>query len=306
MENVIMLRCKSCGKELQIPSELEQFSCLYCGEKMTMAEMLSGTDPDPEDEKLVREHLIDCIADYPEYYRRFNRVDYQPAFDSYMAGIRPIFEAMDRCVCAQPFTRQAKLAAYVDQFMADWESFHQKDRRWKNKTSRERMLFDSKLTLAWFTVPAIRELALSVSEDFTELLQREFVKRYPKNIFERTTLAQIKDGFKRRRLCFITTAVCEAEGKPDDCEELSAFRAFRDGWLADEPDGPALTEEYYRVAPLIVCAVDVCDDRARVYDTLRRDYLDPCYTALRAGDPKACKKRYTEMVQMLQSRYHIS
>lgn len=306
MDNTILLRCKSCGKELQIPAELEQFSCLYCGEKMTMAEMVPPAEIDPADERLVREHLIDCIAEYPEYFRRFNRVDYQPAFDSYMEGIRPVFEAMNRLVCAQLSRREALISDYVAQFMADWESFHQKDRRWKGKASRERMLFDDKLILAWFTVPAIRELGLSVSEDFSELLQKEFVKKYPKNVFERTTLAQIKDGFKRRRLCFITTAVCEAEGKPDDCAELTAFRGFRDGWLANEPDGPALTEEYYRVAPLIVRSIDVCDDRARVYRKIRRDWLEPCYQALQKADYPACKQRYTDMVRHLQDRYRIS
>ena len=306
MNETITLRCKSCGKELQIPAELEQFSCLYCGEKMSMAEMLAPAQTDPEDERLVREHLFDCVSAYPEYFKRFNRVDFQPAFDSYLEGITPIFSAMDRCVCAQPARRQELISGYVAQFLAEWESWHQKDRRWKLKTSRERMLFDDKLTLAWFTVPAIRELGLSVSEDFTELLQKEFVKKYPKNIFERTTLAEIKAGFRRRKLCFITTAVCEAEGKPDDCAELTAFRAFRDGWLANEPDGLALTEEYYRVAPLIVRAIDVCDDRERVYAALRRDWLAPCYADIRAGDFQACKRRYTAMVRRLQSRYRIS
>lgn len=306
MNETVTLRCKSCGKELQIPAELEQFSCLYCGEKMRMAEMLAPAQTDPEDERLVRERLFDCICAYPEYFKRFNRVDYQPAFDSYLEGITPIFAAMDRLVCAQPARREELIAGYVAQFLSEWESWHMQDRRWKHKPSRERMLFDDKLTLAWFTVPAIRELHLSVSEDFTELLQKEFVGKYPNNVFQCTTLSEIKKGFNRRKLCFITTAVCEKEGKPDDCAELTAFRAFRDGWLASEPDGAALTEEYYRVAPLIVRAIDVCDDRDRVYDRLRRDWLNPCYAALRAGDKRGCKARYVAMVRELQRRYRIS
>ena len=89
------------------------------------------------------------------------------------------------------------------------------------------------MVIAIFLVPAIRKLALPTSEDFCDVLQKEWVRRYPKTPFYLGSYEEISTGFRKKilGLCFITTAVCEEEGKPDDCEELTAFRAFRDGYL---------------------------------------------------------------------------
>jgi hypothetical protein len=53
-------------------------------------------------------------------------------------------------------------------------------------------------------------------------------------------------------LCFLTTATCRALGKGDDCEELLAFKAFRDEWLILQEDGESLIKQYYQIAPDIV------------------------------------------------------
>ena len=113
-------------------------------------------------------------------------------------------------------------------------------------------------------------------------------------------------GFRKKKflgLCFITTAVCESEGKPDDCAELTAFRAFRDGYLKAQPDGAALIEEYYRIAPTIVMCIDVCGDRDARYAAIREQYLQPCYNALQAGDLAGCKTKYVRMVRDLEREY---
>ena len=51
MENeFVTLTCPACGKEIQIPVELEAFSCLYCGEKLRMADFRTPVNPaDPAD-----------------------------------------------------------------------------------------------------------------------------------------------------------------------------------------------------------------------------------------------------------------
>ncbi len=58
-------------------------------------------------------------------------------------------------------------------------------------------------------------------------------------VFQLTTYEEICQGFQRKKLCFITTAVCAQSGKPDDCPELAAFRSFRDSYLSPNPMGPA-------------------------------------------------------------------
>ena len=116
---------------------------------------------------------------------------------------------------------------------------------------------------------------------------------------------ELAGGFRKKflGLCFITTAVCLREGKPDDCAELTAFRAFRDGYLRACPDGPALIDEYYDIAPGIVLRIDLSRDREARYDAIRENWLEPCYADLRAGNLHSCKERYVEMVRSLEKEY---
>lgn len=44
-------------------------------------------------------------------------------------------------------------------------------------------------------------------------------------------------------------------GLPDDCHELTALRAFRDGYMSAIPGGADDIKEYYRCAPAIVAAI---------------------------------------------------
>src|SRR6185295_8850185 len=39
-----------------------------------------------------------------------------------------------------------------------------------------------------------------------------------------------------RGLCFITTACAQAQGLPDDCEELTVLRGLRDDYIRQLPD----------------------------------------------------------------------
>ena len=299
MEN-ITLTCPACGKEILVPADLEDFSCVYCGAKHRMADLIPRTAPaDEADRAYAEAHLLDCVRDYPDYYKSFNRKKYEEAYQAHRDGTRETWEAMDRYVCAQPERREALLEGFAEAFISQWETFQSG----RKKHSRKRMEFADKLTLAWFTVPAIRGLGLSVSEDFPAILREKFVARYPDNVFELATFEEINSGFRKKGFCFVTTAVCEAEGKADDCAELTAFRSFRDGWLAKTEQGRALIEEYYETAPAVVAAMRWGDDEAARCAELRRDWLTPCYEALLRGDNEGCKKLYVAMMRDLQARY---
>ena len=298
------LTCPVCGREIQVPGELEAFSCVYCGAKLHMTELLHTPAPVEENDRIyAEEHLLDCIRNYPAYFKNFGRKTYPSTFSTYRDGIEESFRAMDRYICAQPARREELMETFVDRFLSDWEAYHRQRKGGEKKSVREKQMFDSKLTLAWYTVPAILDLGLSVGSDFTELLQRRFVEQYPNNVFQCGTYADISSGFQKRKLCFITTAVCRWEGKPDDCAELTAFRAFRDGWLSRQPDGQKLIDEYYDIAPAIVQAMRYADNEAARCAQLRREYLLPCYTALRDNAPDRCKELYIEMVQSLKQTY---
>ena len=100
--------------------------------------------------------------------------------------------------------------------------------------------------------------------------------------------------------CFITTAACEYFGKPDDCYELTLLRQFRDGWLAVQPGGEELIREYYRIAPPIVDALNVSEERDTVYKDIWDRYILPCVRLIEQNDYRACCALYEKMVRNLK------
>ena len=103
--------------------------------------------------------------------------------------------------------------------------------------------------------------------------------------------------------CFITTAVCDSFGKADDCYELTAFRNFRDKWLALQEDGKNLIAEYYDVAPKIVEKINSLSNSAEIYKNIWTDYLSECLKSIEDGDNLNCKKIYVEMVNTLKEKF---
>ena len=103
--------------------------------------------------------------------------------------------------------------------------------------------------------------------------------------------------------CFITTAVCDSFGKPDDCYELTTFRNFRDNWLVEQEDGKSLVAEYYKVAPKIVTNINKFTNAKTIYQMIWTKYLDPCLKFIETGKLTECKDMYVSMVQNLKQKY---
>lgn len=101
--------------------------------------------------------------------------------------------------------------------------------------------------------------------------------------------------------CYITTAICKISNLSDDCFELTALRKYRDGWLMNQPDGPALVKEYYATAPGIVSFIDGLANKDEIYRKLRSRYLDRCLECIEKKLYIDCKKIYIEMVRHLEA-----
>lgn len=97
--------------------------------------------------------------------------------------------------------------------------------------------------------------------------------------------------------CFITTAICDAEGKPDDCDELQTLRKFRDEIMLPNPALAGLVREYYAIAPAIVEGIKKLADNGReVFQLLKMQYLDNVIEAVKAGDIDVAVGEYLQMV----------
>lgn len=115
----------------------------------------------------------------------------------------------------------------------------------------------------------------------------------------------IQSGFKNR-LCYVTTAVCESQGKPDNCYELNLLRNYRDQYLLKEAGEKALVYEYYNVAPTIVKRISRQKNPGAVYDEIWDTYLKPCIQMIENDKKEECKDIYCDMVRQLQKRYLYS
>jgi hypothetical protein len=70
--------------------------------------------------------------------------------------------------------------------------------------------------------------------------------------------------------CFLTTAACEMRGLPDNCDELTTLRRFRDEVLLFSREGRTLVEEYYNEAPSLVPFIKDSDENERVWNDIQK------------------------------------
>jgi len=102
--------------------------------------------------------------------------------------------------------------------------------------------------------------------------------------------------------CFLTTACVHYAGLPDDCKELTGMRNFRDGYLLSLPNGQAMFDEYYRLAPAIVEAIERSDKREHyLADILAR--VRQCVFFADNGNNEAALDVYTAMFDELKNRF---
>ena len=289
--------CPYCGKPILLPEALAEFSCLYCGSRMTLEQLSAGIPDSQESQKAaaaLEEALPGMITGYPQTMLNLTQARFPDYFEGYIAQHGPVLQLAEN-LCQEAL---APLCAAVIEAVSVWCIQNKKPLE-----SMDALLDKPKFTLCLVTVPALRRCAPVRGLALAVALKQAWETRFPGSTFQLGTYEEIAGGFQKKRLCFITTAACRHLGKADDCDELSAFRQFRDTWLINQPGGQALIEEYYRIAPTIVIALDLGSNPESAYKALWQQYLQPCYEALLAGDKAACFTIYTAMVQQLKQRY---
>lgn len=295
--------CPNCGRELEIPQELMEYSCLYCGVRSSLAVETAGSAEDFEQARAaLKEKLALLVKPYDENYKKISKKDFFQTYESYEWGTRQTLLEIDACAALHPEGVAAGAEILAGDTIDEIDRWMQDDSRWKSKHRRETFLFEVRVVLAIFLTPAVRRLGLACAEEYRTALNQAWLRRYPKQVWTPGDYDVMASGFKKRKWCYITTATCAAEGKDDNCAELEAFRAFRDGWLTQH-GGQALIAEYYEKAPAIVACIDWCDSPVERYAQIRERWLSRCYSALCEQDYATCREIYVDMVRTLEKRY---
>jgi len=96
--------------------------------------------------------------------------------------------------------------------------------------------------------------------------------------------------------CFITEAVTSAAGVGDNAEELQVLRQFRDTVMSTTPQGQALVQEYYAIAPMVVEAIAQRPDGLQIFQQIKGEFIDPAVEAAKAGDNQRALQTYAQMI----------
>lgn len=171
------------------------------------------------------------------------------------------------------------------------------------KRKKEHAVIDYNLAFVSFFIPLILYSRDKEMEEMADSMIKNWNKMDAVTMkVGKATFEEINSGF-RRRLCYVTTAVCRSLDKPDECYELRTLRDYRDHYLALSEGGKDTIREYYNIAPTIVKRIDRRKDSAAVYRNIWETYLCPCIMLIEDDKKEECRALYTKMVHDLENEY---
>lgn len=287
------VRCPHCGRELQVPEDAAKIVCMFCAQPIDLGETAEVSSAGPAAPAGEAARLFPQEA----FSRRIrtdqlNAQSYPELFESYRSLIRPALDAYFREAETGP---EAAAEAFSEALLLGFSGEEQ-------RKTEPADFYGCRFTITALLIPAVLERGGAAAELLADRFLEKWNARFPKHPLGKATYSAISDGF-RKRLCFITTAVCRELGKGDSCAELQEFRRFRDGWLLASPRGAEKIGEYYLYAPLIVRAVEASGSGEREYRHIWEEQLLPCLGLLRGGEMEACALRYEAMMAELERNW---
>jgi len=110
------------------------------------------------------------------------------------------------------------------------------------------------------------------------------------------------DNIKKEKSggCFLTTAVCNIKGKPDDCYELEILRNFRDEYLLSTKEGKKLVKDYYSFAPELALKLEKHFDSSMIAEKLYFSYIIPIINDIQKNKKNKAINKYKNMINTLE------
>ena len=103
--------------------------------------------------------------------------------------------------------------------------------------------------------------------------------------------------------CYLTSACVEAKGLPDDCEELTVLRDFRDNWMKQQPGGKEEIAEYYVTAPQIVAKINRQRDAKQIWESIYDSLVLACIELIHAGEMEKARALYKKSALELKEQF---
>jgi len=103
--------------------------------------------------------------------------------------------------------------------------------------------------------------------------------------------------------CYLTTACVTYKGLPDNCEELTILREFRDKYLKSFKAGRKDIKEYYRVAPEIVKAISARENAKEIWEDIYNNLVVKSIELIKAKKYSEAHYYYKDFSEKLFNRY---
>lgn len=247
----------------------------------------------------LKDELIDLLDGLGNVQTTFTKKLYPGEYEQFSRKAQPFLLSLEAEYEACPEEEKDEFTDFLANGLADAvaERVNALPRR---KQELEQMQYN--LAMVTYIDPVLLDLKGTVSEPLTDKIIAAWEKHFPKMKIQKADYNTIVSGFKRK-LCYITTAVCQHLDKGDDCEELMTLRLYRDSYLENSEDGRALVERYYDLAPTIVNRINRREDADDIYEQIYSEYLQPCLKDIEDGAYETCKERYQTMVEALYQAF---
>lgn len=305
----IARNCPKCNGELQVPVDLTTCICMYCGEHISVIEE-EKKEVTPEEAVAMEAAYNKALTQIPRLLEDYERMlilftadKYAGCFDEYEHIGRQILEPASVFAGLSSENREIVIKELAGTI---YESIEQllKEKAKRHKAPKSTLIDQLRFFQTIYLVPMILHLDYDISDPLVDLVIIAWFQAYPQYPYKKSDFEHIAMGFRRKGLCFITTAVCETLDRPDDCYELTSFRQFRDTFMLEDDTRRVMVEEYYRIAPVIVTSINMNPDSKERYSMIWSKYLKPCLQAIEEKRLEDCARQYAGMVMELKRQYY--
>lgn len=171
------------------------------------------------------------------YSKAFNKKTYDNLFMEEYGKYKELFAEI---------IKEYEIAEDKEKFLDDVASIitmpmHKELSKCENKRKKENYLMNHNLGVVAFVIPMLKYGRNDVLDKLADHLITLWNDHDMDMKISGTTFEDLQDGFKFH-LCYITTAVCDGLGKPDDCYELTLLRDYRDNYLVKSEEGASLVK----------------------------------------------------------------
>ncbi len=312
----ILIKCPHCKEEMQAPAGRESILCMFCGERidLTAAGIKEAENNGPaadnadagkcyENLNFILEHAGAACKEYSAKVKAFRKDSYHELFERYKEENYAFYTAVKLVL---DYASEESLDGIYHQiagaFIREQEAALEQV---KKKNEKFTVQMDKNMFMAVYVLPSIKEIRGSRANELAEVICKEWGSSFKDSNIIASDYDSIVQGFKRK-LCYVTTAVCQNLNKGENCEELRLIKEFRDGYLASTQEGAALIEEYYDIAPTIVKRIAREANPGEKYLYLWNTYIRKCVDLISRDENERCGRLYRSMMAELKEEYMVT